>query len=112
MHDGGPPTEVHYNHPMKCRQCGTEIADKAIVCYRCGTATTDPVRRPVDVRRRRGGLLPIVAFVVLLLLALYLGMAGRSMGPGAEATRLQTIAGVLVAVALLSLVVRIVRRRR
>jgi hypothetical protein len=97
---------------MKCRQCGTEIADKAIVCYRCGTATTDPVRRPADIRPRRGGLLSIVAFVALLLLGLYLGMAGRSMPPGAEATRLQTIAGVLVAAALLVLVIRIVRRRR
>ena len=97
---------------MQCRQCGTEIADKAIVCYRCGAATTDPVRRPAQIRTRRGGLLPIVAFVVLLLLGLYLGMAGRSIAPGPEATRLQTIAGVCIAVALLSLVIRMVRRRR
>ena len=97
---------------MKCRHCGTEIADKAIVCYRCGTATTDPVRRPVEIRPRRGGLLPIVAFVALLLLGLYLGMAGRSMGPGGEATRLQAIAGVLVAIALVSLLIRVVRRRQ
>ena len=43
---------------MKCRQCGTEIADKAIVCYRCGTATTEakfkapparPPRSPINV---------------------------------------------------------------
>jgi hypothetical protein len=41
---------------MKCRGCGAEIAAKAIVCYRCGTATADlpevprtappPARRP------------------------------------------------------------------
>jgi uncharacterized transporter YbjL len=97
---------------MQCRQCGTEIADKAIVCYRCGTATTDPVRRPAQIRPRRSSLLSVVAFVALLLLGLYLGMAGRSMGPGPEATRLEAIAGVLVVVALLSLVIRIVRRRR
>lgn len=96
---------------MQCRQCGTEIADKAIVCYRCGTATTDPVRRPVQVRRR-GGLLPLVAFVVLLLLGLYLGMAGRSMGPGPEATRLETIAGVCIGIALIGLILRVVRRKR
>ena len=29
---------------MVCRNCGTEIADKAIVCYRCGTGTADPVQ--------------------------------------------------------------------
>lgn len=97
---------------MQCRQCGTEIADKAIVCYRCGTPTTDPVRRPAQIRQPRGGLLSVVAFVVLLLLGLYLGMAGRSMGPGPEATRLETIAGVLIAAALVSLVIRIIRRRR
>jgi hypothetical protein len=41
---------------MTCRTCGAEIAEKAIVCYRCGTATADlppvprhgppPARRP------------------------------------------------------------------
>lgn len=97
---------------MQCRQCGTEIADKAIVCYRCGTATTDPVRRPAQIRPRRSGLLSIVAFVVLALLGLYLGMAGRSMGPGPEATRLETVAAVLVAAALVPLIIRIARRRR
>ena len=31
---------------MNCRNCGTEIADKALICFRCGAATTDPVRKP------------------------------------------------------------------
>lgn len=26
---------------MTCRHCAAEIADKAIVCYRCGTPTAD-----------------------------------------------------------------------
>jgi hypothetical protein len=26
---------------MQCRACGTEIADKAIVCFRCGAPTMD-----------------------------------------------------------------------
>ncbi len=57
---------------MICRNCGTEIADKAIVCFRCGTGTTDPVRKPAAVRRgrRRGGRLPLVLIVLLILLAL------------------------------------------
>ena len=31
---------------MVCRQCGTGIADKAIICYKCGTATAIPESRP------------------------------------------------------------------
>lgn len=32
---------------MKCRSCGTEIADNALICYRCGTATEEPkIKRP------------------------------------------------------------------
>jgi len=31
---------------MKCRQCGTEIAEKALICYRCGTAVSEPVFKP------------------------------------------------------------------
>jgi hypothetical protein len=27
---------------MTCRSCGATIADKAIVCYRCGTPTAVP----------------------------------------------------------------------
>jgi hypothetical protein len=56
-----------------CRNCGTEIADKAIVCYRCGTGTADPVRKPVEIRRRRGRVVPIVVLVLLALAALVLG---------------------------------------
>jgi hypothetical protein len=57
---------------MVCRNCGTEIADKAIVCYRCGTATTDPVRKAVPVRRRRSPLVPLVLLVALIVIALLL----------------------------------------
>jgi len=59
---------------MICRQCGTEIAAKAIVCYRCGTATTEPTRKAVPVRARRGpGVVPIVILILLALLAAFLG---------------------------------------
>ena len=58
---------------MLCRNCGTEIADKAIVCYRCGTATADSVRKPVEIRKRRGGVVPILVLVLLALAALFLG---------------------------------------
>jgi hypothetical protein len=92
---------------MLCRQCGTEIADKAIVCYRCGAATTDPVRKPVQVRRR-SPLLSFVIIALLLLLALYMGQASRT---AADPDRLQTIAGVCVGAALMLFILRLVRRR-
>jgi uncharacterized membrane protein YvbJ len=58
---------------VKCRNCGTEIADKAIVCYRCGTGTTEPLRKPAEIRRRRTPLwLVIVVILVIIALALFL----------------------------------------
>ena len=54
---------------MKCRNCGTEIADKALICYRCGTATTEAKYQPVQLRSRRSGrLLSIVLLIVLVLI--------------------------------------------
>ena len=96
---------------MICRNCGTEIADKAIICYRCGTATTDPVRKPAAVRPRRSGLFSVVGIAALALLGLFLGQAGRTMGPG-QGGLLETVAAICVGAALVILVVRIVRRRR
>ena len=80
---------------MKCRQCGTEIADKAIVCYRCGTSTTEPVRRPAAARPRRyrASLDLVVALLLLVFFALYLGLAGRVELPRSVAW---TIAGLAV----------------
>jgi uncharacterized membrane protein YvbJ len=92
---------------MKCRQCGTEIADKAIVCYRCGTATTDPVRRPVPVRATRGPWLSAGVVVVLVLLALYLGQASRI---AANPEMPQLAAGLAIGAAIVILFLRILRR--
>ena len=33
---------------MHCRHCGTDIADKALICYRCGRATTEPRVTPPE----------------------------------------------------------------
>ena len=38
---------------MQCRNCGIEIADKALICYRCGTATTEAKYKPVPIKARR-----------------------------------------------------------
>jgi hypothetical protein len=90
-----------------CRNCGTEIADKAIVCYRCGTATTDPVRKPVPIRRRRGNLLPAVALILLVVVGVYLGLAGQRVVPQGYGVA----AGIAIGVAIVLLIVRMSLRR-
>src|SRR5262249_51174239 len=59
---------------MQCRNCGTEIADKALICYRCGTATTEAKYTPhvAAPRRPRWALIAVVIVALLVLLALFL----------------------------------------
>ena len=52
---------------MICTHCGTEIADKALVCYKCGTATTEPRITPSAARSNRSRL-PLVAWLLIILL--------------------------------------------
>ena len=79
---------------MQCRKCGTEIADKAIVCYRCGTATTDPVRAPAELRRKRNPLFSFVGAALLLLLALYFAVRSlRVLDWSRHARRLPALPG-------------------
>jgi hypothetical protein len=93
---------------MECRHCGIEIADKAIVCYRCGTATTDPVRRPVRLPPKRSPWLSFVVLAVLVLTALYLGQASRT---AADPEPFQLAAGLALGAAAVVLLVRVLRRR-
>ena len=53
---------------MICRNCGTEIADKAIVCYRCGTGTKEPLRKPAEIHRRRTPLWLVFAVILVIIL--------------------------------------------
>jgi hypothetical protein len=97
---------------MKCRQCGTEIADKALICYRCGTATTEAKFKPAALRARR----PIgVVFVLSLILLMLLVWEGVSWIRPPAVDGYQTIrwvAIVLVAVlAVLAVLSRRLRRR-
>jgi hypothetical protein len=93
---------------MKCRSCGAEIADKAIICYRCGAATTDAVRRPAKLPPKRRPLFSLIAALVLLLVALYMGYASQT---AQDPEPWQTAAGVLAGAALVVVVIRMLRRR-
>ena len=59
---------------MQCRYCNTEIADNALICYRCGRATSDPRVKPpsegsiFEHRRRRWS--PWIIVLILVILAI------------------------------------------
>ena len=58
---------------MICRSCGAEIADKAIVCYRCGTPTADPVRTtPARKPETKANWLWVVVMIVIVGLGAWL----------------------------------------
>ena len=52
---------------MKCRTCGTEIAEKALICFRCGASVQEAVHQPyVATKKKR----PIIVYVILVVLVL------------------------------------------
>lgn len=82
---------------MRCRKCGTEIADNALICYRCGTAVEElPSVPPTRGRRRVGRLGPAVALIVLVLAALFLGRAIGPELPRAISWTMLTLAAIVV----------------
>ena len=71
---------------MNCRSCGTEIADKALICFRCGAATTDPVRKPYVAPKR-----PSASMTIFGLLLTAAGIAIGVATPGL--TAIDAVAG-------------------
>ena len=59
---------------MQCRKCGTEIADKALICYRCGTATIEAKYKPAVPRRSSSRRAPILTAVIILIALLLLAL--------------------------------------
>ena len=91
---------------MICRNCGTEIADKALICYRCGTATSEPRITPPAPGRRpsSGGVPAAIALVVLVIAGLFMGQAVAGEAPRVVGYGLAVLAAV-------ALVWRLLRRR-
>ena len=93
---------------MQCRNCGAEIADKALICYKCGTATTEAKYQPAPLPsgRSRSGLVPtVIALALLVAAALYVervSNAGTS----------QWVTFVAVAAAVTVIGIRAYARRR
>ena len=94
---------------MKCRQCGIEIADKALICYKCGAATTDPVHQaPGSAPQRSSRASFIVTFVALLILAAVAVILARTSPNGTPPAVTYIVAGA----AILIVALRAYARRR
>jgi hypothetical protein len=93
---------------MQCRNCGAEIADKALICYKCGTATTEARYRPAALPRSssRAGLVATV-IALALILVLFVVMGRVATGDTSDFIRYGA-----VVVAVLIVVLRAYARRR
>ena len=69
---------------MTCKYCQTEIADKAIICYRCGRSTTEPRITPPAAgslfEHRRRSRRPLIAVVVVIVILVGLLVAWFVLG--------------------------------
>ena len=92
---------------MICRTCGTEIADKALICYRCGEATTAPKVAPPPPPRERGPIPVVIAMLLLIAVAV---LVLPELEPGTP--RLAGWATLVVVTALAVWRLRPRRRRR
>jgi len=92
---------------MKCRNCGAEIADNALICYKCGTATTEAkYRAPAPRQASRSSL--IATIVAIALIVVLFAVMGRI----ATAETSQWLRAAAVAVAVVIVVLRAYARRR
>jgi hypothetical protein len=93
---------------MRCRQCGTEIANNALICYKCGIATTEAKFKPLAPRKSGSRLtlvMSVLSLLLLVLLALYLGRL-----PSGDSSPI--VRWVAVGVAVLIVALRAYARRR
>lgn len=96
---------------MICRQCGTEIADKALICYRCGTATTEPKIAPPPMTRGPASSPSLVPLVLsLVLFAVLVASAPAMMAYGLPRAGVIGVLAVCAA-AIAWTILRRVRRR-
>lgn len=80
---------------MVCKKCGTEIAEKAIVCYRCGTPTMETPAVLPQAPSRRSTLVPgLLIVIVAVTAAAVAGVHG-----GTEAIEVVLLAAGLILVA-------------
>ncbi|MGI8671057.1 MAG: hypothetical protein ACR2LU_00455 [Luteitalea sp.] len=82
---------------MICAQCGTDIADKALICFRCGNATFQARRAPAAPPARGRQLILVVALVILILAALFMGQVQTGTVPDWVRYTVISLAAVVLA---------------
>jgi hypothetical protein len=94
-------------HIVVCTHCGTEIADKAIVCFRCGQSTAEPAASRPAARGAAGRPIwvALTGLLVLVAGALFMARAAAGQVPASLSYTVAALAAVV-------LIWRIVRRRR
>jgi uncharacterized membrane protein YvbJ len=93
---------------VQCRNCGAQIADKALICYKCGTATTEAKYQPAALPRtssRSGLVATVIALALIVVLFVVMGRVATG-----ETSQYVRYAAVAVAVAIVAL--RAYARRR
>jgi uncharacterized membrane protein YvbJ len=93
---------------MQCRKCGAQIADKALICYKCGTATTDAKYQPARIATsssRTGLIATVIALALIVVLFVMMGRVAT-----AETSNYLRAAAVVIAILIVAL--RAYARRR
>ena len=94
---------------MQCRNCGTDIAEKALICYKCGAPTADARYQPAPIRPAGGSrsslIATVLALALLVVLALYMGRISAGDTP-------RYVTWLAVAVAVIVVGLRAYARRR
>ena len=86
---------------MICRKCGTDIADKALVCYKCGTATTEPVFAPPGEGRSGSKATLVTSLAALALMVIVAVFMTRASPDGTPRSVTWVVAGVAVVIIIL-----------
>jgi hypothetical protein len=95
---------------MTCKNCGTEIADKALICYRCGQATFEAQRQPVTIGEARGFLRRYYLTTLLVLVITAGGVLYARYVETPDFSR--WVAGAFIVALLVVIAWRIIMRRR
>ncbi len=85
---------------MLCRNCGATIADKALICYRCGTPTTEAKYQPVQLRRSSRASLVATVIALVLIAVLFVVMGRVATGDTSQYVRYGAVAVAVLIVAL------------